>query len=127
MLVLSPTGTILLGCLQDLVSTTVVFNRALYAQLALQQFQPPGGYPLPAPTHPAFKAAELGMKLTCGFEMVLARRLQGAQQLATGAELAPTGMTQAKQSYCVLHQHVRDAMLVGNSSTLTQAVDARDN
>lgn len=55
----------------------VPFNRALYAQLAQQQFQPPRGYPLPSPTSPGFKAADLGMKLTCGFEMVMAKRTSG--------------------------------------------------
>ena len=58
---------------QDLVTTIVSFNRALYAQLAQQQFQAPKGYPMPAPNHPTFKAAETGMKLTCGFEMVIGR------------------------------------------------------
>ncbi|KAA6422714.1 MAG: SGT1 isoform 1 [Trebouxia sp. A1-2] len=58
---------------QDLVTVIVSFNRALYAQLAQQQFQPPRGYPLPAPNNPTFKAANLGMKLTCGFEMVMAK------------------------------------------------------
>ena len=55
----------------------VPFNRALYAQLAQQQFQPPRGYPLPSPTSPGFKAADLGMKLTCGFEMVMAKHTSG--------------------------------------------------
>ncbi len=64
-------------CLQDLVTVIVSFNRALYAQLAQQQFQPPRGYPLPAPNNPAFKAADLGMKLTCGFEMVMAKHTSG--------------------------------------------------
>ena len=63
--------------LQDMVTTIVSFNRALYAQLAQQQFQPPRGYPLPAPNNPAFKAADLGMKLTCGFEMVMAKHTSG--------------------------------------------------
>lgn len=64
--------------LQDLVTVIVTFNRALYAQLAQQQFQPPRGYPLPPLNSPAFPAAELGMKLTCGFEMVMAKSPSGA-------------------------------------------------
>ncbi len=66
--------------LQDLVTVIVSFNRALYAQLAQQQFQPPRGYPLPAPNNPAFKAADLGMKLTCGFEMVMAKHTSGIKR-----------------------------------------------
>ena len=62
---------------QDLVTTIVTFNRAMYAQLVQQHFEPPRAYPLPAPGSPAFKAADLGMKLTCGFEMVVARNLSG--------------------------------------------------
>lgn len=64
--------------LQDLVTVIVTFNRALFAQLAQQQFQPPRGYPLPPLNSPAFRASELGMKLTCGFEMVMAKSTSGA-------------------------------------------------
>ena len=64
--------------LQDLVTVIVTFNRALYAQLAQQQFQPPQGYPLPPLNSPTFRASELGMKLTCGFEMVMAKSTSGA-------------------------------------------------
>ena len=64
--------------LQDLVTVIVTFNRALFAQLAQQQFQPPRGYPLPPLNSPAFHACELGMKLTCGFEMVMAKSTAGA-------------------------------------------------
>ena len=64
--------------LQDLVTTIVTFNRALYAQLAQQQFEPPRGYPLPLQHSPAFKAADLGMKLTCGVEMIMAKGRAGA-------------------------------------------------
>ena len=62
---------------QDLVTTIITFNQALYAQLAQQQFEPPRGYPLPPQNNPAFKAADLGMKLTCGFEMLMAKHSSG--------------------------------------------------
>ncbi|KAK9820566.1 hypothetical protein WJX72_011716 [[Myrmecia] bisecta] len=66
---------------EDMVSTLVTFNRCLYAQLAQQQFEAPRGFPLPLPSHPAFRAAELGMKLTCGFEMMYCNRARfGAEQ-----------------------------------------------
>lgn len=63
------------------MTIAVPFNRALYAQVAQQQFQPPRGYPLPPPTNPTFKAADLGMKLTCGFEMLMARHKSGTDVL----------------------------------------------
>ncbi|EIE25091.1 SGT1-domain-containing protein, partial [Coccomyxa subellipsoidea C-169] len=48
--------------------------QCLYAQLEQQQFEPPKGYALPAPESATFRAAQLGMKLTCGFEMLYSRR-----------------------------------------------------
>ena len=75
--------------LQDLVTVVVTFNRALYAQLAQQQFQPPRGYPLPPLNSPAFRAAELGMKLTCGFEMVMAKSTSSGAVLFSPTTLLP--------------------------------------
>ncbi|KAL0030851.1 hypothetical protein WJX77_009624 [Trebouxia sp. C0004] len=80
---------------QDLVTVIVSFNRALYAQLAQQQFQPPRGYPLPAPNNPAFKAANLGMKLTCGFEMVMAKH---TSESSSGASCTFQGSAQLDAS-----------------------------
>lgn len=37
-----------------------------------QHFHAPKGFPMPATAHPDSKAAERGMKLTCGFEMMFA-------------------------------------------------------
>ena len=58
--------------LQDWLTGTIKFSRCLYAMLAQQRFAAPKGFPMPMPTSPDFAAAELGMKLTCGFEMVAA-------------------------------------------------------
>eukprot|EP01087_Luapelamoeba_hula_P020086 TRINITY_DN6780_c0_g1_i1.p1 TRINITY_DN6780_c0_g1~~TRINITY_DN6780_c0_g1_i1.p1 ORF type:complete len:676 (+),score=100.15 TRINITY_DN6780_c0_g1_i1:72-2099(+) len=49
--------------------TTVVLTRCLYAQLVYQQFHAPKAFSLPPPSHPDFKAAEIGMKITCGMEI----------------------------------------------------------
>ncbi|RKP27685.1 SGT1 protein-domain-containing protein [Syncephalis pseudoplumigaleata] len=54
------------------VPVTVRFTRTLYAQLVRQPFHPPKPFRLPPPTSPDFKAAELGMKLACGFEILCA-------------------------------------------------------
>ena len=58
--------------LQDWLTGTIKLSRCLYAMVAQQRFAAPKGFPMPLPTSPDFAAAELGMKLTCGFEMVAA-------------------------------------------------------
>ncbi|NXC03158.1 ECD protein, partial [Orthonyx spaldingii] len=57
------------------VMTLVTFTRCLYAQLAQQKFVPDrrSGYTLPAPSHPQYRAYELGMKLTHGFEILCSK------------------------------------------------------
>lgn len=54
----------------DMVEVLVTMSRAMYAQLYQQMFAAPRKYPMPGVADPSFKAAELGMKLTCGFEMM---------------------------------------------------------
>ena len=59
--------------LQDMVKVLVRFSRCLFAQLVQQTCEPPRGFPsLPATKSPEFRAAQLGMMLTCGFEMLAA-------------------------------------------------------
>ena len=69
-----------------MVTAAVTFSRCLYAQLVQQAvqapdsvsapsqqlpgFKPPDGFPLPATGSPSRKAAELGMKLTAGMEIM---------------------------------------------------------
>lgn len=53
-----------------MVKVLVTMSRAMYAQLQQQVFAPPRGYPMPPVADPHYKEAELGMKLTCGFEMM---------------------------------------------------------
>ncbi len=59
---------------QDMVSVLVKMNRCQYAQLAQQQFEAPRGYPMPLPSSSTYRSADLGMRLTCGFEMMYANR-----------------------------------------------------
>lgn len=56
-------------------TTTAVlrFSRCLYAQLTQQVAYPPKGMQMPPPGSPLRKAADLGLKLTMGFEMLMAR------------------------------------------------------
>ncbi|XP_014669757.1 PREDICTED: protein ecdysoneless homolog [Priapulus caudatus] len=53
----------------------VTFTRCLYAQLLKQKYEPERiiGWNLPPRNHPKFKAHDLGMKLACGFEILLSR------------------------------------------------------
>ncbi|XP_077640932.1 protein ecdysoneless homolog [Lonchura striata] len=57
------------------VMALVTFTRCLYAQLAQQKFVPDrrSGYTLPAPSHPQYRAHELGMKLAHGFEILCSK------------------------------------------------------
>lgn len=57
-----------------MANVVVTFSRCLYAQLLEQQFEAPRGYGLPGPDAPTHRAAQLGMKLTCAFEMLYCRR-----------------------------------------------------
>ncbi|XP_076909210.1 protein ecdysoneless homolog [Bidens hawaiensis] len=54
----------------EIVEVSVVMPRAMYAQLIQQTFQAPKGYPMPPRSDGGYAAAELGMKIACGFEMI---------------------------------------------------------
>ncbi|KAF1861966.1 hypothetical protein Lal_00026464 [Lupinus albus] len=60
----------------ELVVVTVMMSRAMYAQLVQQAFRAPKGYPMmPMRSEvEANKEAELGMKITCGLEMMYQQR-----------------------------------------------------
>ena len=47
-------------------------TKRLSQRLAGEQFEPPPCYRLPPKTSEEFEAYELGMKITCGFEMLVA-------------------------------------------------------
>ncbi|NXI40543.1 ECD protein, partial [Galbula dea] len=57
------------------VMAVVTFTKCLYAQLKQQKFVPDrrSGYTLPLPSHPQYKAYELGMKLAHGFEILCSK------------------------------------------------------
>ncbi|XP_009696578.1 PREDICTED: protein SGT1, partial [Cariama cristata] len=57
------------------VMAVVTFTKCLYAQLVQQKFVPDrrSRYTLPVPSHPQYKAYELGMKLAHGFEILCSK------------------------------------------------------
>ena len=63
---------------EDLVTTSVHFSRVLYAQLKSQRFEPPPSWQhlfhekCESATQSNMARLEMGMKLTCGFEMLVA-------------------------------------------------------
>ena len=60
-------------CMQDMLSVVVTLNRCMYAQLEQQDFEAPSGFSMPPIKSPQHSAAQRGMKLACGFEMLYAR------------------------------------------------------
>ncbi|KAG0335224.1 hypothetical protein BG000_007691 [Podila horticola] len=74
------------------VTTAVCFTKTCYAQLMGQQFQPPkswdGIVPPPGVDDPKLiKEAELGMKLTCGFEILCSPDYPGDFGYKSGEEI----------------------------------------
>ena len=81
-----------------MVTAPVTFSRCLYAQLVQQAiqapdslsaasqqlpaFKPPDGFPLPPPGDPLRKAAELGMKLTAGMEIMCSAKARAERGAA---------------------------------------------
>ncbi|XP_022251288.1 protein ecdysoneless homolog [Limulus polyphemus] len=59
---------------RDPLDLKILFTRCLYAQLLQQKYQPDRlvGWNLPPQNSPQFKAHDLGMKLACGFEILVA-------------------------------------------------------
>ncbi|KAI5790661.1 SGT1 protein-domain-containing protein [Peziza echinospora] len=64
---------------KDSVLVSVKFTKVLYAQLRSQEFAPPEGAGFKIPSeelkgkrNPDFAPADIGMKLACGFEMLIA-------------------------------------------------------
>ncbi|ELK09540.1 protein ecdysoneless homolog isoform X1 [Pteropus alecto] len=57
------------------IMTSITFTKCLYAQLVQQRFMPDrrSGYKLPPPSHPQYRAHELGMKLAHGFEILCSK------------------------------------------------------
>ena len=55
------------------MSVVVTLNRCMYAQLEQQEFEAPVGFSIQPAKSAQHSAAQRGMKLTCGFEMLYAR------------------------------------------------------
>ncbi|CAK0783621.1 hypothetical protein CVIRNUC_006820 [Coccomyxa viridis] len=73
---------------QDMVCVVVTLNRCMYAQLEQQEFQAPPGFSIPPAKSPQHSAAQRGMKLAVGLEMLYARsRASGGKD--SDASLAP--------------------------------------
>lgn len=64
---------------EEIVEVVVRISRAMYAQLVQQKFQAPACFPMPERSNVGkYVEAELGMKFTCGFEMMYQlRKKQG--------------------------------------------------
>ncbi|KAF9975766.1 hypothetical protein BGZ73_000437 [Actinomortierella ambigua] len=78
-----------------MVTTAVCFTRTCYAQLVSQPFQPPKSWsgivppsdPVEARDTQKVKEAELGMKLTCGFEILCSPDFPGDFGWRSGEEI----------------------------------------
>lgn len=69
----------------------VTFTRCLYAQLVQQKFVPDrrSGYTLPSPSHPQYRAYELGMKLAHGFEILCSKSSKAAPDAKSNVPSGP--------------------------------------
>ncbi|KAL5699687.1 hypothetical protein ACHQM5_030556 [Ranunculus cassubicifolius] len=72
------------GSGEELVQTSIGMSRAMYAQLVQQTFQAPKNYPMPPRSDSSYTEAELGMKISCGFEMIYQQKLREGSD-ATGS------------------------------------------
>ncbi|KAF3906629.1 hypothetical protein ABW20_dc0109232 [Dactylellina cionopaga] len=61
---------------RDPVDMSVRFTKITFAQLKQQVFRPPKPFILPGKESPQFPASELGMKLTCGLELLVSGNKQ---------------------------------------------------
>ncbi|KAI0518786.1 hypothetical protein KFK09_006222 [Dendrobium nobile] len=66
----------------QMVRVSVEMSRAMFAQLVQQRFQAPKCYPMPGREkgQAAYKEAELGMKIACGFEMMYQERKRDGKE-----------------------------------------------
>ncbi|KAH7414669.1 hypothetical protein KP509_14G005000 [Ceratopteris richardii] len=69
----------------QMVNVLVRMSRAMYAQLRQQVFQAPPSYPMPPVSDPHYAEAEIGMKITCGFEIMYWDRSNQGKLSATNS------------------------------------------
>lgn len=55
---------------RDFCEASVTLTHVHYGQLALQPYSPPVTYPMPRPNDAAYPAADLGLKLVAGLELL---------------------------------------------------------
>ncbi|PKA66287.1 Protein SGT1 like [Apostasia shenzhenica] len=67
----------------EMIRISVRMSRVMYAQLVQQSFQAPRCYPMPRREDGplAYKEAELGMKVACGFEMMYQERKSAGEEV----------------------------------------------
>ena len=70
---------------QDMLSVVVTLNRCMYAQLEQQEFGAPSCFSMPPAKSAQHSAAQRGMKLSCGLEMLYARSTPAEVQLFMSA------------------------------------------
>ena len=70
----------------DFHPTLVRMSRWLFSQISRERFEAPERYPMPSKSADDFIARELGMKIACGFEMLLADRAPAVDASASDAE-----------------------------------------
>ncbi|KAF3942119.1 hypothetical protein ABW19_dt0205759 [Dactylella cylindrospora] len=72
---------------RDPIDMSVRFTKITYAQLKQQVFRPPRPFILPGQESPQYPASELGMKLTCGLELLVSGNKNKTEgRLATEAK-----------------------------------------
>ncbi|KAK1410544.1 hypothetical protein QVD17_37081 [Tagetes erecta] len=102
----------------EIVEVLVVMSRAMYAQLMQQTFQAPKGYPMPPRSDSGYTAAELGMKIACGFEMFY--------QMKKRNELEGKGGTWEVYKESLEKHGYFDGLLPGSKDYKRLMEDARD-
>ena len=66
----------------DFVLCMVRFHRCSYARLRQEEFHPPKNYPLTDIPEPIAKAADLGVKVSCGVELLARKTYAGDENIA---------------------------------------------
>ncbi|KAL1921671.1 uncharacterized protein VTP21DRAFT_10313 [Calcarisporiella thermophila] len=102
------------------ITTLVPFTRIHYAKLMGQKFYPPKPFHLPPTTSPEYKAAELGMKLACGFEM-LCSDVYNFEEVTNSSELTLEDELVGSKNYRELEQIAREQFLRRKPQNFTES------
>ena len=125
------------------LTVRVRFTRCLYAMLAKPRYLPDkkSGWKIPMQSDPSYKAWDLGMKLTCGFEMLAAqasKRKSGREALNSTSnqkfehflkKLSETGYFQGEiegsKKYTMLLEQARQYYTTSTAADDDQSNDLR--